>query len=352
VPTGALLGRLGLRPAMVVGAALVAGGTGGLALAESLSEVIAAQLAAGVGTSLWEVSRHAYVAEAVPSARRGRALSVFGGLQRIGILGGPAVGGGVGAAIGLEAAFVLAAGLAVVALGLAFLGSQSLPPRTRALGAGARWRLVGSLVRTAGRDLSAAAVAQTFGQVIRAGRQLVIPLYGAEALGLGVAQVGTIMSSAAVIDAAMFLPAGMLMDRFGRKVAAVPSFALMAAGVALVPLASGYPGLLAAAALIGLGNGLGSGTMMTLGADLAPPEAAGEFLGLWRLVGDTGRVGGPLVVGTMAAALGLGGSALALAGIGLAAALTLALLVHETGPASRDRAAGSKAQRQAPPSPP
>jgi MFS-type transporter involved in bile tolerance (Atg22 family) len=70
--------------------------------------------------------------------------------------------------------------------------------------------------------------------------------------------------------------------------------------------------------------------MMTLGADLAPPGATGEFLGLWRLVGDAGAVGGPLAVGVMASGLGLEESAFALAGVGVAAALTLAFLVRET----------------------
>jgi predicted MFS family arabinose efflux permease len=63
----------------------------------------------------------------------------------------------------------------------------------------------------------------------------------------------------------------------------VPSFAVMALGVALIPLAGDFEGLLLASVVIGLGNGLGSGAMMTLGADLAPPGATGEFLGVWRL---------------------------------------------------------------------
>jgi len=110
----------------------------------------------------------------------------------------------------------------------------------------------------------------------------------------------------------------------------VPSFAVMAIGVATIPLAHHQFGLIAASIIIGFGNGLGSGTMMTLGADLAPPGATGEFLGIWRLVGDVGAVGGPLVVGAMATALGLGASALTLAGIGVIATCTLAFLVQET----------------------
>jgi MFS family permease len=138
------------------------------------------------------------------------------------------------------------------------------------------------------------------------------------------------MTLGAILDMSMFIPAGFLMDRFGRKVAAVPSFSVMAVGVALIPLASSFSGLVAAAVVIGLGNGLGAGTMMTLGADLAPRRALGEFLGVWRLIGDAGSFMGPVAVGLIASHAGLNGSAFVLALIGVMAASTIGLLVRET----------------------
>jgi MFS family permease len=199
-----------------------------------------------------------------------------------------------------------------------------------ALRASQRWRLVGAGVRRNARDLSAAATAQTLGQMIRAGRFLIIPLWGVEQLGLDAAQVGVIVTAGAVLDVSMFIPAGMLMDRFGRKVAAVPSFSLMALGIGLIPFTHDFVTLLLAAMLIGLGNGLSSGLMMTLGADLAPPGATGEFLGIWRLIGDVGAVAGPLLVGAVAAAAGLAGGAWVLSVAGWLAVFTLARLVRET----------------------
>ena len=89
-------------------------------------------------------------------------------------------------------------------------------------------------------------------------------------------------------------------------------------------------GLLLATSLIGLSNGLGSGSMMTLGADLAPREAMGEFLGVWRLIGDVGHSGSPLVVGYVADMMDLPSAARVMAGIGILAAGTFAFLVPET----------------------
>lgn len=60
------------------------------------------------------------------------------------------------------------------------------------------------------------------------------------------------------------------MDRHGRKAVAVPSIALVAAGIALLPLTHDVWSLTLVAILLGLGNGISSGVDMTLGADLAP----------------------------------------------------------------------------------
>ena len=329
VPAGALLVRIGLRPAMVGGSGLVAASTLVLALTDTFPTVIVARLLAGVGTALWALSRHAFLTETVPVGQRGQALSVFGGINRIGVFAGPALGGLVAGRLGLDASFFLSAALAGAALAVSVVLIEAAP-RTAAAPRGVRWGLVAAAVRSSGRDLGAAAVAQTLAQMIRAGRYLIIPLYGADRLGLDPGRIGLVMTVGALVDVAMFVPAGWLMDRFGRKTASVPSFAVMAVGVGLIPLARDFNGLLLASVVIGLGNGLGSGAMMTLGADLAPPGATGEFLGVWRLIGDLGAVLGPVSVGWIAAAFGLVGGAWALAAVGVAASLTLALLVRET----------------------
>jgi MFS family permease len=231
---------------------------------------------------------------------------------------------------GIHLTFGLSAALAGVALVMSALWLQEIARSAGPRRAASRWRLVWAGLRDNARDMSAAGVAQTLGQMIRAGRYLIIPLWGSQQLGLDAGQVGTIITAGAIVDVTMFLPAGWLMDRFGRKVAAVPSFALMAIGIGLIPFTYDFLTLTLAAMLVGLGNGLGAGLMMTLGADLAPPGATGEFLGIWRLIGDVGAVFGPLVVGLVAASVGLSGGAWVLAVAGARAVFTLAVLVRET----------------------
>jgi MFS family permease len=167
-------------------------------------------------------------------------------------------------------------------------------------------------------------------QMVRAGPAVVIPLYGSTVLGLGVEQIGLIFGAASAIDMTLFYPTGIIMDRFGRKWAIVPSALIMGIGLAVIPFTTSFIGLMLAAMLNGFGNGLGSGVMLTLGADLAPPETRGEFIGLWSLIGDAGVTSGPVAIGAVADVLALQPAIWAIAAVGLGAGLVFGRYVPET----------------------
>ena len=331
VPVGMVLSKIGRRRAMFVGIFLAATTTLIVAIARNYNVLILCRLIEGVGTALWGLSRHAYITDIAPRAQRGKFIATFGGINRIGTFAGPILGGFISDRLGIVMPFYVASGMTVVAGTIAFFFIHETGNRAVATVRGhLRWKSVALLMRTHRADLASAGAAQIFVAMIRSGRLLVIPLYGAYVLNLSGGSIGTILTVAATIDMVLFIPAGWVMDRFGRKVASVPSFAIMALGMLIIPLAHSFIVLFLAAAVIGFGNGIGSGSMMTLGADLAPPDAIGEFLGLWRFIGDAGQAGGPVVVGFVADALGLAATAFALAGIGLAAAVILSILVRET----------------------
>ena len=83
VPAGAVLGRVGLRPTMILGSGLVAMSTLGLVWSDQFPGLVLLRFLAGIGAALWALSRHAYIAEAIAPAQRGQALSVFGGINRL-----------------------------------------------------------------------------------------------------------------------------------------------------------------------------------------------------------------------------------------------------------------------------
>ena len=330
LPSGIMLERLGHRNVMLLGVGVACLSLVLMGIIENFHVLVLLRLLSGCGAAMWMLSRMAYISDVIPVEVRGRALSAFGGVSRIGVFASPAIGGFVGASFGLRTPFLLAAALAGVALVIALLYVPESRQIAKAEHRRPHWRTMAQIVGTYRRDLLTAGSAQVLAQMIRAGREIIVPLYGGTVLGLDVAAVGVILTVSAAIDMSLFGIAGLLQDRMGRKWASVPSMIILGVGMAMVPLTAGYASLLAAAAVMGLGNGIGSGTMMTLGSDLAPRDAMGEFLGLWRLIGDGGNSGGPLVVGAVADLTGLALAAIVLAGIGALAASNLAWLVPET----------------------
>ncbi len=331
VPTGMLQRRFGNKQVMMLGILVKALSILLLFFAPSVWIVLVLRLFAGFGRAMYTVSAHVYVTDQVGLDQRGKAISMFGGTHRLGGFIGPAIGGIIAGMLGLRAVFICVGLVTAVGLILVALFTLNGKREKRKSGADDGHDLhIRSVVTANYRILASAGTAQIFGQMIRAGRTIVIPLFAAEVLGLAVDQIGLIVSISVAVDFSLFVVAGWIMDRVGRKFAIVPCFGIQALGMALVPFATSYTSLLLAAVLIGIGNGLGAGTMMTLGADLSPSRSRGEFLGLWRLIGDMGHTGAPLVVGVVADLLVLSSAIWVIAGSGLAAASIFLFFVPET----------------------
>ncbi len=147
VPTGMLLERFGRKPVMVAGTLLLTLSTLLLVFLPYFPALVALRLVAGLGTAMWNISRMAYLADVVPLRDRGRALSMFGGVSRIGVFVGPAIGGVVAQAFGLTSAFYISAGAAAIAA----LISIFFTHETRHVEVGVkrhmRWSVVGGVVR-------------------------------------------------------------------------------------------------------------------------------------------------------------------------------------------------------------
>lgn len=331
LPVGMLLRKIGFKRAMMIGGLLFGGATIALGFAGSPVELIVLRLLAGVGIAFFQISRHAFIANQITPDIRGRAISIFGGINRIGHFIGPLVGGFVASFYSFSAAIIVAGVVATMIVVLAFLlvrepETDEAERKRRALDL----TVLREVIQHNPRELLAGGTAQVFAQMIRAGRQIVIPLYAAYVVGLDPAQVGQVVGVSSFIEMFLFIPAGIIMDRWGRKAAAVPSFAIMGTGMILVPFTGSFIALMAVGVLIGLGQGIGAGTMMTLGADLAPAGKTGEFLGLWRLIGDSGHAVAPLAIGAVADVIGLALTGGIVGGIGFLSAGTLSVFVRET----------------------
>jgi MFS family permease len=133
-------------------------------------------------------------------------------------------------------------------------------------------------------------------------------------LELPTEQASLFIGFAGALDFAMFYLSGQIMDRFGRSFAAVPTLLGLGLTHLLVGVAVDANTFLLLALLMSLANGIGSGVIMVLGADLAPPDKRSEFLASYRLLVDFGDAAAPALLAPMVVVVGLTG---AMAGFGV-----------------------------------
>lgn len=317
VPAGALAARIGDRRAMLLGACAAVVVLAGAALATDVVVLGICLTLLGAVAAVFTLARHSYLTETTPVDRRARVLSTLAGLQRVGTFLGPFLGAALMLVWGVPAAWWLAVTTSLVTVALVALVPDEAPhvggPPAVALR---------RVVRDHRHVFATLGVAVLMVGAARGSRQTVLPLWS-EHLGLSPATTSIVFGISGAVDMLLFYPAGKLMDARGRLWTAVPSMLVLGLGLALLPLTSAVGPLTAVAMLIGLGNGMGAGILMTLGADVAPGAVRAQFLGVWRLCGDAGSAAGPLVVSAGAALGSLAAGIWAMAGVSALSAVAL-----------------------------
>lgn len=326
IPAGLLANRIGDKPIMVLGSATLLGAILLFGWFENLPLILMASVLLGSSNALNMMGRLSYVTDSCESHERGRVIAMMAGLQRVAGLIGPAVFSIAAKHLGFETTFFIMAALVAGNLFMVMTFAQHIEaPQRRQAPVSGLWRILIEYRRV----LMTAGFAGLALMMLRTGRQLLFPLFG-HGIGLDVVHVGLLVSLSSAIDTLMFYPAGQIMDRRGRKWTSVPGMLILSLSMAVLPLLPTLPGMLVFAVVSGLGNGITSGVLLTIGSDLAPDAERNQFIGWWRLELDTGVMLAPVIVGAIAESISLAAASLAIMGFGLAGATILALFMKET----------------------
>ena len=334
VPTGWLIDRLGRRPIVIAGPLLTAGTSLLIVFAESFEQILVLRFMAGWATQMWLMARLAAISHGAAAGERGRQISWLFGMDSVGKLAGPALGGFIAAAFGIRAPFIAYALLALIALVPAFLYAEDTPRRAqnKKEDAAAAPRL--SLWQIVMPRLPYFGVALFAGLARGPIYSGMLDLYAAFAYQLGPTQIAWLATGANIINLPIAFAAGWMMDHFGRKYTMIPGFGGVAltmfalAVCAFIPLSYAWYVVLFFFAIAA--QALTGSSIQTVGADVAPPEARGLFLGIWRLTGQGGATASPVLFAIIAETLGYGSSFLFIALSGAAVAFLLIFYVPET----------------------
>ncbi|MGI5231907.1 MFS transporter [Actinoallomurus sp. CA-142502] len=343
VPAGALAARVGDRRAMLIAAGVAIVTLLGCALADTLWQLAVGVAATGATNAVFILARQAYLTEVVPERLRARALSTLGGMTRVGAFAGPFIGAAVVHGRPVRDIYWLALACAIAA-GLVVLLVPDVAGPATAHGPRRDPVSVRSVVVRHRRVFLTLGLAVLLVASVRATRQTVLPLW-ADHLGLSPSTTSVVFGLAGLVDTMTFYPSGKVMDSAGRLWIAIPSMLVLGATQAVLPLTHGLVTLAVVAMLMGFGNGIGSGLLMTLGADVAPPRTRSQFLGVWRLCSDSGTAAGPLVV---SAAAGLGSLAAGIETMGVVGVLAAIALLRWVPRYSPFATTGTRTRRARP----
>jgi MFS transporter, DHA1 family, tetracycline resistance protein len=324
---GRLSDRIGRRPVLLVGLFGSALSYLAFGLAGSLAVLFIARAVNGIMGANIGVAQ-AYIADVTPREDRARGMGMIGAAFGLGFIFGPAIGG-VLSRFGPEWPFLGAAALSAVNGIVAwFRLPESLPPHARAAQparAGLRARL--ATVVDASPRLRRLYATGFLTTLALAAVEATLALWAArrwgltqESIGYGFAAIGLV---AAVAQG--FLVAR-LVKRIGERRSALLGLGLLAAAMALVPLAPTLPFVGLALALWAIGQGAATPAVTAMISHQGGPAEQGRILAASQSLSALGRVLGPWWGGVALAHVGLGAPFLSAAALAAGAAAVLASL--------------------------
>ena len=323
VPAGWLVGRIGERRTIYVGAALAGVGAVACWLSVNVTLLGVGVLLVGSAAAVFNLARQSLVTVEVPLAYRGRAMSMLGGANRAGMLVGPflaAAAIGLTGDIGSAFAVGLIASLAIIVV-LPLLpgehasdsssGSDRIPEGPDRLG-------IWATIKARRGVLLRAGMAVGLISFMRTSRQIIVPLVGVT-IGLHAVDISLVVGVGAIIEFALFYLGGQIMDRFGRLWTAVPSMVMFALSHGVLAFATQlihpFAWFFGASLLMAVGNGITSGVVAAMGSDLADQRAPAAFLSAWRSITDLGPTTAPFVISGVTAATSLAVASSAMGGV-------------------------------------
>jgi MFS family permease len=351
LPTGWLIDRLGRRKVMLVGPLLTAAMAFLVVTATSFDQLLVYRFFDGMASQMWLIGRLAGISHNAAPSQRGKQVSWLFGMDNTGKLAGPVAGGFLATAWGDRAPFLAYGILALLAFIPGFLFLKDTPRRAEVAATSAA-SAAAAAKSGAGPGPAPAAGKFTVRDIVR-GRVVyfgvaffaalargpvqadLLYLYAAFAYHLSPRSIGFLATSATCISLPLGFFAGWMMDRFGRKRTMLPGFTGVVLTMSALAVTAwvhiSFPWYVVIF-LTGIAmQSLTGGSIQTIGADVAPPQARGRFLGMYRFTGQAGVAVSPVVFAFLADNVDYGASFVFIASAAATVSYLLLRHVPETG---------------------
>jgi MFS family permease len=309
IPAARITARFGERKAIL--ASSVAGTLITLLAFFDLGYIALLIAAFGFGAShaLFGLARHSLLSSIVPLRHRAKSMSLLGGMFRGGLAIGPVISAGFIAMFGVQSGYLVASVMVALAGASMLLVKADNVATSRIESSAGIW----DIAKREAPKLATLGVASAIISAGRTIRLIGLPLLAIQ-LGIGPAESSFIFGLTGFIDFALFYLSGIVMDRFGKFWASVPTLLALGFAYLFAFMVTDLVSFWILASVTALANAASAGINMVLGADLAPPESRPQFLASFRILNSGGVVVAPVMISSLTAIAGLAG-ALAVTGL-------------------------------------
>lgn len=304
-PIGVIGDRIGPKYPLVAGRALAVIGAFICYKTTNIWMLIFARIIWGMGDASFFCIGMTYVSKLFTSERRGRALGVFQAVEMIGSFMGQTVGGYVAGIYGTRMNFLATTIMAVIALVSVTVikGDGSIEEKRKQTASLIPSRA--EMRKVLNRTVIVACLINLVTMMNNNGLQnTILPIYVTEVIGIELTRYAFLVSASTVGSVTGNLVGGTLSDKIGRKKVLLAGLGVGIIAYAGITMFTGFYTLLSMMFLNGLFWGVVYGVVPAFIADAVPDEVRGIGIGTFRTFMDLGGLVGPMVMSSLAEAVG------------------------------------------------
>jgi MFS family permease len=319
IPSGFLTDRIGISKTMKIGLGIQIVSSIFAGIAPNYWILFLMRVTEGIGSSIYVNAAVTYVLLSNQSSRRGTVMGIYQSIMMTGITIGPMFGAFIASTYGLNASYFAYAAVLVVAMIIVFFIQHKGKFHLITNGADNKYNLDSEsfgIIRNISIYINSASLA-TFGfAFLRSGiYTMAIPLFAYENLHLSVVSVGFIFTLASVANLLASFFSGKLTDRYGMKWPLIISILVASFIIIIIPFTTLMIQMLILVIILGITSGF-FGQSVAWAAEKVEEKVKKSInsnnknsnylhtssfvtkgIGFNRMIGDTGLILGPLIVG-------------------------------------------------------